>query len=230
MLLNIGYGHVSSNNNPRFLFARFLWFFFTALCVICMLTCRNLVVQSMLPLFLADGDETSLLDSPRPLLSSSNHIGQQQCGIWMAPSSLRPFPGYGIFTTRDIDKGDSILGAPDAVSIPLHDMRRKNEHNPLYRERRRLWRNVFSNVGFLIDFCAANGVDRRSREQRCLRMKRAYIRFNCCLDLPFSSVKFQYSVRSMFGHTACPTTVDTIIHPIRWTFSQGLAPFRITTV
>ena len=54
--------------------------------------------------------------------------------------------GYGIFTTRDIDNQKSILHAPDAVSIPLHDMRWRNENLPLYKERRRLWKNVFANV------------------------------------------------------------------------------------
>ena len=75
--------------------------------------------------------------------------GHDRCGIWMAPSSIRPYPGYGIFTTRQIKSQDYILHGPDAVSIPLHDMRttRKGDHElPLYEERRRVWRNVFSNV------------------------------------------------------------------------------------
>jgi hypothetical protein len=68
-----------------------------------------------------------------------------ECGIWMAPSSLRPNPGFGIFTTRDIAHEESILHQPDAVSIPLHDMRRR-EDMPLWEERRNLWVNVFGNV------------------------------------------------------------------------------------
>jgi hypothetical protein len=69
----------------------------------------------------------------------------KECGIWMAPSSLRPNPGFGIFTTRDIAYQESILHQPDAVSIPLHDMRRR--HNmPLVEERRNMWVNVFGNV------------------------------------------------------------------------------------
>jgi hypothetical protein len=69
----------------------------------------------------------------------------KECGIWMAPSSLRPNPGFGIFTTRDIAYKESILHQPDAVSIPLHDMRRRKSM-PLAEERRNLWVNVFGNV------------------------------------------------------------------------------------
>jgi len=69
----------------------------------------------------------------------------QECGIWMAPSSLRPNPGFGIFTTRDISNQESILHQPDAVSIPLHDMRRRKDM-PLAEERRKMWMNLFGNV------------------------------------------------------------------------------------
>lgn len=72
-----------------------------------------------------------------------------ECGIWMAPSSLRPNPGFGIFTTRDIAHDESILHQPDAVSIPLHDMRRRT-NMPLSEERRNLWVNVFGNVSVMI--------------------------------------------------------------------------------
>ena len=57
----------------------------------------------------------------------------------MAPSLLDPYPGYGIYTTQFISKGDPILSssstitssstfdevfaAADTISIPLHDMR-----------------------------------------------------------------------------------------------------------
>lgn len=68
-----------------------------------------------------------------------------ECGIWMAPSSLVPFPGFGIFTTREISMRESILHQPDAVSIPLHDMKRRRDM-PLRKERRDVWFNVFSNV------------------------------------------------------------------------------------
>ena len=87
--------------------------------------------------------------------------GHDRCGIWMAPSSIRPYPGYGIFTTRHIKSQDYILHGPDAVSIPLHDMRtiRKGQHKlPLYEERRRVWRNVFSNVCVLL-CCVSTFID-----------------------------------------------------------------------
>jgi hypothetical protein len=71
----------------------------------------------------------------------------QECGIWMAPSSLRPNPGFGIFTTRDISYKESILHQPDAVAIPVHDMRRRN-NMPFAEDRRHLWMKVFGNVSF----------------------------------------------------------------------------------
>ena len=107
MLIDADHGNVSSTNNPRFFFARFIWFFFTALCVICILTCGHLVsmVRSVVPLSLRDGDENYGHDSPMPLISSTIQRGdqlqqlhQQRCGIWMAPSSLRPYPGRFIET------------------------------------------------------------------------------------------------------------------------------------
>ena len=48
---------------------------------------------------------------------------QQQpypCNIYMAPSSI-PGAGFGIFTMRDIAKGEKILPYADAPSIPLCD-------------------------------------------------------------------------------------------------------------
>lgn len=39
--------------------------------------------------------------------------------VWIAPSSLKGFAGYGVFTTRDLDKGEHIIGRPDGVAIPV---------------------------------------------------------------------------------------------------------------
>lgn len=39
----------------------------------------------------------------------------------MAPSAVKGLKGYGVFTTRDIDEGSSILSAPDSPSIPVLD-------------------------------------------------------------------------------------------------------------
>jgi hypothetical protein len=95
---------------------------------------------------------TPVIDSPTATTSSSFESSQtehdstiKECGIWMAPSSLRPNPGFGIFTTRNIAHHESILHQPDAVSIALHDMRRR-DNIPLEEERRNLWMNVFGNV------------------------------------------------------------------------------------
>lgn len=86
------------------------------------------------------------------LTADSTNVSDQQrvprpdkCGIWMAPSSLTPFPGFGIFTTIEILKDQMILQAPDAVAVPLRDMRRR-KYMPLKEERRRVWMNTFGNV------------------------------------------------------------------------------------
>jgi hypothetical protein len=42
--------------------------------------------------------------------------------IWIAPSSLKGVNGYGVYTTRDLAAGDSLLGAPDGVSIPVEEI------------------------------------------------------------------------------------------------------------
>ena len=36
-------------------------------------------------------------------------LEEKECGIWLAPSSLKGHPGFGIYTTRDIGKTESIL-------------------------------------------------------------------------------------------------------------------------
>lgn len=42
-----------------------------------------------------------------------------ECSIFMAPSSLKGSPGYGIYTTRNLWKGERVLGRPDGLSIPV---------------------------------------------------------------------------------------------------------------
>jgi hypothetical protein len=39
--------------------------------------------------------------------------------IWIAPSSLRGVNGYGVYTTRYLKAGESVLGRPDGVAIPF---------------------------------------------------------------------------------------------------------------
>lgn len=59
-------------------------------------------------------------DSP----PENQHTGEdevKQCSIFMAPSSLMGHTGFGIYTTRDIERGSDILSAPDGPSIPVVD-------------------------------------------------------------------------------------------------------------
>jgi len=41
-----------------------------------------------------------------------------RCNIYMAPSSI-PFAGFGIYTMRDVAKGEKVLPYPESPSIPL---------------------------------------------------------------------------------------------------------------
>lgn len=44
-----------------------------------------------------------------------------ECTIFMAPSSMKGVNSFGLYTTRDISKGESILSGPDSPSIPVLD-------------------------------------------------------------------------------------------------------------
>ena len=49
-------------------------------------------------------------------------LEESECGIWLAPSSLKGHPGFGIYTTRDIGKTESILAGqvrPECVSFTM---------------------------------------------------------------------------------------------------------------
>lgn len=52
-------------------------------------------------------------------LSSS---ASSECTVWIAPSSIKGHAGYGIYTTRDLTKGDSIMGYNDGISISVEAM------------------------------------------------------------------------------------------------------------
>lgn len=47
--------------------------------------------------------------------------------IYLAPSSLKGHPGLGLFTTRNIDEGETIMPRRDGISIPVTDTYNGNE-------------------------------------------------------------------------------------------------------
>lgn len=69
--------------------------------------------------------------------------------VWMAPSSLKGFAGYGVFTTRDLREGESILGQPDGVAIPVET---KWESTAPKQTERRAWWNVWGNYVYVFFF------------------------------------------------------------------------------
>lgn len=55
----------------------------------------------------------------------------------MAQTSLKGVNGYGVFTTRDLEKDESILGIPDGVAIPVET--KWDETSPKEQEREAWW-------------------------------------------------------------------------------------------
>lgn len=60
------------------------------------------------------------LTPPRDMIRK-RALEEKECAIWLAPSSLKGHPGFGIYTTRDIHKMESILAGQDGPSIPVID-------------------------------------------------------------------------------------------------------------
>jgi hypothetical protein len=61
--------------------------------------------------------------------------------VWIAASSVRGLQGYGVFTTRDLAKDESILGVPDGVSIPITGYRQR--HIPEGSNLKEAWIKVW---------------------------------------------------------------------------------------
>lgn len=98
-------------------------------------------------------------------------------GIWVAPSSLRPFPGFGIFTTRDIRNGESMLHSPDAVTIQYREGKRRI-NMPLRDARSRMWKT----------WSAVSVSSREKNEKRLLSFRQfegCRSRSPCCPSLLF---------------------------------------------
>jgi len=57
------------------------------------------------------------------------------CSIWLAPSSVRDVKGMGVYTTRDILKGDDLLKGPDGPSILVVDYHLNVEGRDSTREK-----------------------------------------------------------------------------------------------
>lgn len=70
-------------------------------------------------------------------------VEEKTCGIWIAPSSLKGHAGFGIYTTRDIKKKESILFGQDGPSIPIVDY--FDGPNMNLREN---WMDVWGNYGW----------------------------------------------------------------------------------
>lgn len=74
-------------------------------------------------------------------VSVPSSIWEQKIGhsgtIYVAPSSLKGNPGYGVYTTRNLWKGEKVLGGPDGVSIPVEMVSLPD--SPLKKQWIQLW-------------------------------------------------------------------------------------------
>ena len=81
--------------------------------------------------------------------------------VWIAPSSLKGFAGYGVFTTRDLAKGEHIIGRPDGVAVPIET--EWDRKAPKKKERNN-WANMWGNYMYVVvDVCRrCEGLRRRT--------------------------------------------------------------------
>lgn len=90
----------------------------------------------------ASADTTLPHDNVRKRFDGSSIEEEKQCQIFLAPSSLKGHTGFGIYTTRDISKHESILAGPDGPSIPVVDY----EDGPTSMKKvRKKWIHVWDN-------------------------------------------------------------------------------------
>ena len=55
------------------------------------------------------------------LCAAHEASARDDCSIFMAPASMKGNSGYGLYTTRDVSRGEQFLTAPDSPSIPVLD-------------------------------------------------------------------------------------------------------------
>jgi hypothetical protein len=63
----------------------------------------------------------------------------EKCTVWMAASSIKGLQGYGVFVTRDLVKGEPILGVPDGISVPIIGYHQRRS------EAKEAWISVWDN-------------------------------------------------------------------------------------
>lgn len=78
----------------------------------------------------------TITDTQKLTLFSSSHM--YEGSIYLAPSSVTGNPGLGLYTTRDIRKGENVLRARDSISIPIFDLERGPASTMRYQ-----WFNLF---------------------------------------------------------------------------------------
>lgn len=75
-----------------------------------------------------------------PTRQEKQEMKQQSCTIWMAPSSLPGNSGWGVYTTRDLGPGESLLGYADGVAITVSWRRKLQQLHSDYITFTSVWR------------------------------------------------------------------------------------------
>ncbi len=65
-----------------------------------------------------DGEDS---DHETNLEHEYEHDNEYECSRYLAPSSI-PNAGFGVYTTRDIQKNEAVLYFSDAPSVPITDI------------------------------------------------------------------------------------------------------------
>jgi hypothetical protein len=65
------------------------------------------------------------------------------CRIYMAPSSLTGSSGFGVYTTRPVNKGERFLNGPDGPNIPVLDFIFPPNLKDSLEKERNAWISLF---------------------------------------------------------------------------------------
>ena len=71
--------------------------------------------------------------------------------VWIAQSSIKGLQGYGVFTTRDLERDEHILGVPDGVSIPItgYWQRHEEKGSAAAAKAKDAWMAVWDNYWYV---------------------------------------------------------------------------------
>jgi hypothetical protein len=86
-----------------------------------------------------------MLHDPASVSNSRKLCSLSTGSIYLAPSSLKGNPGFGVFTTRDISRQEPVLTGPDGPSVVVIDQGRNvpGTIRAAQRAQEELWGNYW---------------------------------------------------------------------------------------